>query len=488
MPEVLAALPAGSVLLAFGALVAATGGRWVGPAGLLAVAIEALRVPATPVEELAAAATVAILLATGLAALSTVGRDTDAGASWRDGAALALAGAALASAQATDLRVLGAGLGGAMVLGGLAVRRDPAAPGASLVARGLGTFSGVLVAVLVAVGATLRVRSGGSFDVEWVGMPFSGDVPASLIALGLVVVPLLPPRWGGPFEPLARGAYRGRGLPFAIAGVVPPLAALAAAVRTFGGSEELGRVAAVAFGLALLTGSVRRGTSPIRLAVTLYVAVAAALACASVASEDASDAAALTLIGLALAGTASTLALAHVERIRAGADEPAGAAAERPFAVQDPALFAFALVVLLSLAVVPGTLVFEGRSLGLRALVVGDEAGQGLGIVLVAAPVAALFCAPLAVRTYFTPLKAGARASLGLVVALGFAAGATVGLGVAPGALAPLLPYGLAGGEGGLGAMNQLQLLIGALLAAVLFAPRVVSGRGPRAASVSSSA
>ncbi|MEM9381894.1 MAG: hypothetical protein AAGB93_18200, partial [Planctomycetota bacterium] len=448
---------------------------------LLAVAVEALGLPAAPVEDLAAAATLAILAVTGLAALSAAGRS--AAASWRDGLALALAGAALVSAQATDLRVLAAGLGGAMVLASLAVPRDPRLPAPPLLARVLGTFGGVLVVALVGLGASLRVRFGGTTSVEWIGTPFSGDTPTTLIALGLVVLPLVPPVWGGPLEPLARGAFRGRGLPYAIAGLVPALAALAATARTFGGSEHLGRFAVVALLSALVTGSVRRASSSLRLATTCHTVVAAAVACASVASSDASDAVALTLAGLALAGTSVALLLAHVGRI-----PDAGPSGGRPFAVQDPALAAFVSVAVLSLAVVPGTLLFEARSLGLRAVAVGDRGDLGLALVLVAAPVAALFCAPLVARALLRPLGPRPRAPLGLILATGLAAGATVGLGVAPGALAPVLPYALSGGEGALGAVTQLQLLVGGLLAAVLLAPRVVSGRGPRSTPVSSSA
>ena len=111
-----------------------------------------------------------------------------------------------------------------------------------------------------------------------------------------------------------------------------------------------------------------------------------------------------------------------------------------------PSAFGFALLCMLALMALPGTLLFEGRSSGLEAMSSDGAASEALLFTVMAGPLA-IFAA--------------------MTLALAVAAGSLVALGLVPSALAALLPSGgIAPADRLLTGPQQLQVLLGAALLA----------------------
>lgn len=445
-------------------------------------------------DEVGLAASVAVLVVAGATALSRLGRTVPVAAA---GPGLLLAVAALAAVNAGDLRVLAALLLAVGILELALVPRaadhgrDPATgrPTSSRFAWRLAALVALLSPALVALGALARATAGGTTTVEWIGRPLAGDTPTTLLFVGLVLPLALPPQLGGATHGLAAGPRDEDRGGYVLAGVLRPLVLLAALTRCFVGTSAFAPLGASAAGVALLLSLFGERTAARSFAAAVHAGFALCLAGAATGLEATEDALALGSIGLALAATGTGLALAFATAERA-ADPGLG---PRGLARVHPSLFAFSALSALGLAAAPGHLAYEARARAIGALAAEGEGSAALALTLLAAPIAALAVLPFVVATFFSRAPAGpvsrarGRAPIGLVLATAAMGAGGIVLGLVPGALAPLLPYGVAATDRFPPTLQCAELLVGGALVAVLFARRLLSTRPADEAPLSSS-
>ena len=466
--------PTGSALIAVGLVCALLRGQRIAALGLTGVALEFARLD---VDGLALTGSIAVLAVVALAALASSRDYAESESALSPGLSLVLAGLLLLAVQLDHLGWVAAllFLAGlverALVPGGDAAGRDPASgrPTARAHAWRGAVLISLASASLLGLGAQGRMQDGGELSVAWIGTPFAGDTPTTLIFLGLVLPVALPPNWGGAGQALAAGPARRDAGSFVNAGLLRTIALLVLLARTFSGSDALLDVGLVIVALAPILALLGRQLAARFLALSVYGALGLLLGVASIASEDAQGAFGLSILGLALAGAGAALALVLTTHARAR--EPGLGA--RGLGHVFPSVFAFALLCMLALMALPGTLVFEGRSSGLEAMSSDGAAAEALGFAILAGPLAVFIAVPFLRLTFFSPGLAGghvggrrASAPAAMVLALAFAAGGLIALGLVPSALAPLLPTGAAPPDRLLTAPQQLQILLGAALLA----------------------
>ena len=467
--------PPGAALIGLGIVCAVARGRWVGVLGLAGVALEFARLE---VEGLALTGAISVLVVVGLAALASSRDYAESESALSPGLSLVLAGLLLMVVQVEHLGWVAvllfmAGLvERALVPGGDAAGRDPATgePTARVHAWRGAVLISLASASLIGLGAQGRMQQGGDMLVEWIGTPFSGDAPSTLIFLGLVTPLALPPNWGGAGQAIAAGPARRDAGSFVNAGLLRGLVLLVLLGRTFSGSDALLDVGLVVVLLAPVLALTGRRLTARYLALSIYGVLGLLIGVASIASSSAQGALSLSVFGLALAGAGACLALVLTTHAR-GREPGLG---ERGLGHVFPSAFGFALLCMLALMALPGTLLFEGRSSGLEAMSADGAAVEALVFALMAGPLAVFVALPFLRQAFFSPGVDGghiegrrATAPLAMTVALAIAAGALIGLGLVPSALSPLLSTGSAELSGRLLTWpQQLQILLGAALLA----------------------
>ena len=383
------------------------------------------------------------------------------------GATALLLGAAIAGLFADSLAIFLSVAAGAQLL---AVVLRPGGVG-GLLKSGITGLLSVLVAVvsvgLLFQGWSERRLAGGADVHDWVGTPFSGDPPSSLLFCGLALPVLLPGIAGGVTHGFLWQRHTGKleeGAEFSPVG--SGLASLAVAALLlaglhvqFNGADALGAWGIGAVGWALLAGGfagwfVRQSTGPgaearlepptdKRLAAWAQGAVGIILVSSSAASESAEAAFGYAVIATfpALGGLAIAAARLGFERSRHGGIGPQGMG--RIF----PSTMIFSGILALSLLAFPWTLGFLARSQGLGAVLVADGEEAGVIAVIFGLLIALLVAFPLLHGLFFhrgidgsesppRPMEPKAqRASLGLATAL------VVALGWAPDALGLVVPF-----------------------------------------------
>jgi len=478
--------PPGSALMVLGVACAMLRGQRIAALGLAGVALEFARLD---VQGLALTGAIAVLVVVGLAALASSRDYAESESAFSPGLSLILAGLLLLAVQLDHLGWVAAllFLAGiverALVPGGDAAGRDPATGGPTARAhawRGA-TLISLASASLLGLGAQGRMQDGGELSVAWIGTPFAGDAPTTLIFLGLVLPVALPPSWGGAGQALAAGPARRDAGSFVNAGLLRGIVLLVLLGRTFSGSDALLDVGLVIVALAPILALLGRQLAARFLALSVYGVLGLLLGIASIASEQAQGALGLSVVGLALAGSGAALALVLTTHARAR--EPGLGA--RGLGHVFPSAFAFALLCVLALMALPGTLLFEGRSSGLEAMSSDGAAAEALAFAVLAGPLAVFVALPFLRLAFFSPGLAGghvegrrASAPLAMALALAFAAGGLIALGLVPSALAPLLPTGAAPPDRLLTAPQQLQILLGAALLARLVRRERSTGPG----------
>ena len=196
----------------------------------------------------------------------------------------------------------------ALVPGGDAAGRDPATgePTARVHAWRGAVLISLASASLIGLGAQGRMQQGGDMLVEWIGTPFSGDAPSTLIFLGLVTPLALPPNWGGAGQAIAAGPARRDAGSFVNAGLLRGLVLLVLLGRTFSGSDALldvGLVIVVLLAPVLALTWQATARRPLPGALGLRRPGPPASGIASIASElRPGRPIGLSVVGLALAG------------------------------------------------------------------------------------------------------------------------------------------------------------------------------------------
>ncbi len=476
MVDLLAFLPAwppGAALIALGLICAMARGQWVGALGLTGVALEFARLD---VEGLALTGAVSVLVVVGLAALASSRVYALSESAVSPGLSLVLAGLLLMAVQLDHLGwvavllFLAGLLERALVPGGDVAGRDPAtgAPTARAHAWRGAVLISLASASLMGLGAQGRMQDGGELLVEWIGTPFAGDAPSTLIFLGLVIPLALPPNWGGAGQAIAAGPGRRDAGSFVNAGLLRGLVLLVLLGRTFSGSDALLDVGLAVVVLAPVLALTGRQVTARFLALSIYGVLGLLMGVASIASDSAQGALGLSVFGLALAGSGASLALVLTTHAR-GREPGLG---ERGLGHVFPSAFGFALLCMLALIALPGTLLFEGRSSGLEAMSSDGAAAEALVFAMMAGPLAVFAALPFLRQAFFSPgLEGGhvegrrATAPLAMIVALAIAAGSLIALGLVPSALGALLPSGgVAPSDRLLTGPQQLQVLLGAAL------------------------
>ncbi len=329
-------------------------------------------------------------------------------------------------------------------------------------------------------GWRLRAAAEGADVHDWVGTPFRGDAPSSLIFCGLALPVLLPGIVGGfthgflgqrqaiasKLSGDSGSEFRptGSGLPSICVGAL----LLGGLYKQFNGAEALGAWGIAAAGFALLAGgfagwfrSGPKGSSEgaqeppndKRLASLVQGVSGLMLVGASAASESSEAAFGFGLIAAlpAIAGLALASARLTHERGRHSGIGPRGMG--RIF----PSTMIFSGILTLSLLAFPCTLGFLARSQGLGSLLVADGEAAGITALAFGTLLALLVALPLLHGLFLRPGASGAgspstgsqgdeppprpleprsqRASLGLAAAL------VVAFGVAPDGLAVVVPF-----------------------------------------------
>ena len=254
------------------------------------------------------------------------------------------------------------------------------------------------------------------------------------------------------------------------AGLLRGLVLLVLLGRTFSGSDALLDVGLAVVLLAPVLALTGRQITARFLALSIYGVLGLLMGVASIASGSAQGALGLSVFGLALAGTGAALSLVLTTHAR-GREPGLG---ERGLGHVFPSAFGFALLCMLALMALPGTLLFEGRSSGLEAMSSDGAASEALLFTVMAGPLAIFAALPFLRQAFFSPGEAGghvegrrATAPLAMTLALAVAAGSLVALGLVPSALAALLPSGgIAPADRLLTGPQQLQVLLGAALLA----------------------
>lgn len=355
----------------------------------------------------------------------------------------------------------------------------------------LAVFAASMVAV--GVGAWLRVRAGAPGAVGWIGEPFQGDTPSTLLFLGLALPLVLPGRLGGAGGALAHGARDVIDLG-SMVGPIRPLLHFWVLHRAFGGSESL---AWAGFGmLALATLSAGRAvvlaepaTQTGRpLSALIQGAMGLGLILGSVASEAGQNALGALTVGMGSATAA--LSLIHGFLVSERRTYPS--AGPRGLLRTFPVLATLSAVVVASFAGVPWTLQQVARGYGWGALAESGEGPMVLSAWVLSGPFAALVALRLLSDWWLSSppstsdLAPARREPFMLKLAVLQAAGAALALGLVPGALAAVLPHGALGGTSFPSGTVQWQFLLGAAASAVLFgavAPQ--RGASPRITSSS---
>ena len=466
--------PPGAALMALGLLCALLRGQLIAVLGLVGVVLEFARLE---VGGLALTGAIAVLVVVGLAALASYRDYAESESALSPGLSLVLSGLLLLAVQLDDLGwvavllFLAGVVERALVPGGDAAGRDPASgqPTARAHAWRGATLICLASASLLGLGVQGRMQDGGDLSVAWIGTPFAGDTPTTLIFLGLVLPVALPPNWGGAGQALAAGPARRDAGSFVNAGLLRAIVMLVLLGRTFSGSDALLDVGLVVAVLAPILALLGRQVAARFLALCVYGVIGLLLGIASIASEPSQGALGLSVIGLALAGAGASLALVLTTHARAR--EPG--LGPRGLGHVFPSAFAFALLCMLSLMALPGTLLFEGRSSGLEAMSSDGAAAEALAFAVLAGPLAVFTALPFLRLAFFSPGVAGgevegrrASAPVAMILALALAAGGLIALGLVPSALAPLLPPGAAPPDRLLTPPQQLQVLLGAALLA----------------------
>ena len=471
--------PVGSALVVLGLACAAARGRFLAPLGLAAVALEGARLEGSG---LPAVGALAILAVVGLGALGSMraGARDDAGsgpAGMGPGLSLIMAGALLLAVQLEHLGWLAPVLGLACVLERAVVPsrgsagRDPATGEPTTSAhswRGAVMISLASVS-LVGLGAQGRLQDGGDVAVGWIGTPFAGDTPSTLLFLGLVLPLALPPSWGGAAQALAAGPAQRDGGAFLQAGLLRGIALTVLLGRTFFGADALLNVGLAAAALAPLMALLSRPDASRLLALGVHGGLGVLLCFAAIASSGAAGALAMGVLALAAAGSGSALGLVLATEAR----EAEPGLGERGLGHVFPTAFAFTLLAVLALMAVPGTLSFEAFSSGLAAMSADGAAVEAVALAALSGSLATFVAAPFLRRVFFSAGAPGghregrrARAPRALLLSMALAAGALLALGQAPGLLGALMPEGAAPTDRLLTPAQQLQVLLGAALLA----------------------
>ena len=470
----LSALPSGTALVVIGLACAVSRTGAAAVLGLAAVLLEWTLLDA---EGLALTGAVSVLTVVALSACTGLAQRSDLEGPARFALSLPMAGLFLMALQldhlggVAGLLFLGALLERAMVPRGDADGRDPAsgAPTGSARAWRAAGFISAVSAGLLGLGALGRWRDGGELAVEWVGTPFAGDAPSSLIFLGLLLPLAIPPGWGGAAQGLAAGPARNEVGGFLSAGLLRSLTLIVLLGRTFSGSDALLDVGLALAVLAPVLALIGRQTAAYSLGLLFYGVMGLLLGIAAIASDSAQGALGLSILGAALAGSGAALGLALSTHARAR--EPG--LGERGLGHVFPLAFAFSLLAVLALMALPGTLLFEGRSSGLEAMSADGANAEALAFALMAGPLAVFAGLPLLRLTFFSPgldggHVEGRRPTISPAITLSFVitAGALLALGLVPSAASPLLPSGTPPADRLLTATQQLQILLGAALLA----------------------
>ena len=464
--------PPGAMLLLSGLACALLRSQALARFGLPAIALEVARLEGGGLEVVGA---LCVAVVVGLVAVAGAERGRS-GVGAASGLALAAAGAALAALHQDHLGWVGPLLllGGALERGATpaaAAGRDPATGASTADPRSWrwAGASAVLSAALIGAGAWLRREGDGGMAVEWVGTPFAGDLPSTLLFIGLALPIALPPQLGGVTQALAAGPTAGGAGAFAMAGLGRGLALLVLLGRTFAGSDALLNVGVAMAALAPLLALLGGGTAARLLALGVYGILGGLLAVAAIPSEAVAAAVGQGTLGLAVAGTGAALGLRLATEARLA--EPG--LGERGLGHVFPGAFGFTLLCLLGMLAVPGTLPFEALSTGLAAMAEDGAAAEAVLLAALAGPLFVFVGVPFLRATFFSAGEPGGAkgsrrrtAPRGLVLALGLAAAALVGLGQAPSILDPVAaPLGGAGARL-LTPAQQLQVLLGAALLA----------------------
>ena len=388
--------------------------------------------------------------------------------------ALAGAAAAMAAVDGHELSKIAFALAILTVLDVLISVRGRRAPLAWLV--GLGSVG------LWWWAAQLRVQAGGESVVEWWGMPFSGDTPATLAFLSLAIPLALPGFLGGVWAGLSSGPIRNRAgrLGYGLTGCLRPLAYASLLATTFGGSEVLIHVGLVLLWIAPVVALFQHCADE-RLSTLAMASLWALIGAQGVATMRAEDAFALGLLGwvVPVVMLSATLAFLRGEQQKAPGLAPLGLA--RLF----PLTYWMTLLAAAAAAGAPFLGAFHGRARSAGAMERYGNGEEALGYALAAAPLFALIAMPWIRYVFFSrasssslaPPPRRSREPAGLLLGLGLGVAANIALGLTPELAQGLLPHGDMTPVAFPSQLGQLQLLLGACIVASFFKHRVDSVR-----------
>lgn len=426
-----------------------------------------------PVFALAATAALACLASLGRPRSGLSASGVMRGAIWSCVALLGVP-AAMAAVAAESLKTAAIALAALTVLDLLPSVRGRRTPLAWLV--------GGASAALWWWASTLRVEAGAEGSVEWLGTPFSGDTPATLAFLALILPLALPGYLGGVWAGLSSGPVRHRVgiLGYGLTATLRPIAYAALFVKTFGGTESLLPLGLILVGLAVLIGLFQRCADE-RLSTLAYASFWLILGPQGIATTRSEDAFAMGVLGWVIPIVVLALALAFV-RLEAAAEPglaPLGLG--RLF----PLTYWTSLLAAAAAAGAPFLATFHGRVRAAGALERHGNGQEALGYALASAPLLVLVAMPWIRYVFFQrSVDQSGQGSVGgnqrrlrepifLLAALFIGSGVTLLIGVAPGLVHALLPHGDIQPAAFPTPLGQLQLLLGAAIGASFFAARV---------------
>ena len=378
--------------------------------------------------------------------------------------------AAMAVVGAVTLQTAGLGLAALTLLDLLPSARGRRAPLAWLVGlSSVGTWWW---------GTVLHTQAGGEGLVEWLGTPFSGDTPTTLAFLSLVLPLALPGFLGGVWAGLSSGPARHRAgrLGYGLTAFLRPIAYAALAVKTFGGTELLIPLGLTLVWSAPLVGLFQRCADE-RLSTLAYASLWALIGCQGASTMRSNDAFAIGILGWVLPILALAVALAFIRSEEAA--EP-GLAPEG-MARLYPLTYWTCLLAAAAAAGAPFLATFHGRVRSAGALERHGSGEEALGYSLAAAPLFVLVAMPWMRYVFFRRLEAAQEAAPArrhrepwlLLLALLLSAAITLAVGVAPDLVGSALPYGDVKPAAFPTHLGQLQLLLGAAIAASFFKRRI---------------
>ena len=324
----------------------------------------------------------------------------------------------------------------------------------------------------------LHTQAGGEGIVEWIGTPFSGDTPTTLAFLSLVVPLVLPGFLGGVWAGLSSGPVRNRAgrLGYGLTAFLRPLAYAALLSKTFGGTELLVPLGLALVWLAPFVGLFQRCADE-RLSTLAYAGLWALIGSQGVATERSIDAFGIGVIGWVLPVLCLALALAFIrsEEVAEPGLAPLGIARHFPMTYWTCLLAAAAA------AGAPFLATFHGRVRSAGELVRYGNGQEALGYAVAAAPLFVLVAMPWVRYVFFSRPAAAVevapqrrlREPWLLLFVLLLSAAVTLTIGVAPDLVHGALPYGDMAPEAFPTHLGQLQLLLGAAIAASFFKRRI---------------